>query len=156
MIFAVNLLIMLGWAAASGDFSTLGLAGGFVVGFAALWFARDLFGPNRYHARALGAIRLIAMFHRELVVSSVQVARTVLDPFARPKGRFITVPLDARSDVEIMLTANLISLTPGTLTVDVASDRGSLVVHAMSADDPEAAAADMKAALERPVLEALR
>lgn len=156
MILAVNLLIMLGWAAASGDFSTLGLTSGFLVGFAALWLARDLFGPNRYHARAVAAVRLLVRFHYELVVSSVQVALTVLNPFARPQGRFLTVPLEARSDVEIMLTANLISLTPGTLTVDVADDRSALIVHAMSADDPAEAAAQMKVALERPVLEALR
>lgn len=156
MILAVNLLIMLGWAAASGDFSTRGLAAGFLVGFAALWLSRGLFGPNRYHARVLSGLGLALRFHRELVVSSVQVAMTVLNPFARMEGRFLTMPLDARTDAEILLTANLISLTPGTLTIDVAEDRGALIVHAMSADDPAVAVAQMKTALERPVLEALR
>jgi multicomponent Na+:H+ antiporter subunit E len=156
MIFAVNLLIMLGWAAAAGRFSSGVLAGGFAVGFAALWLARDLFGPNRYHARAFAAVALLLRFLKELFVSSVQVAAVVLNPFARPVGAFLTVPLDAETDVEILLTANLISLTPGTLTVDVAEDRRSLIVHAMSADDPAAATAGIKAALERPALEALR
>ncbi len=156
MIFAVNLLIMIGWAAASGDFSSGGLAAGFVVGFAALWLARGLFGPNRYHARTFAAVVLVLTFFRELFVSSFQVAAMVLNPFAQPKGAFLTVPLDAETDVEILLTASLISLTPGTLTVDVAADRSALLVHAMSADDPAAAAAGIKASLERPVLEAMR
>ena len=156
MIFAVNLLIMLGWAAASGDFTSPGLAAGFAVGFASLWPARGLFGENRYHARAVAAVLLLLRFLYELVVSSVQVAGVVLNPFSRPKGQFVTMPLEAESDVEILLTANLISLTPGTLTVDVAPDRSSLSIHAMSDGDAEAMAADMKAALERPVLEALR
>lgn len=156
MIFAVNLLIMLGWAAASGDFSSGGLAAGFLVGFAALWMARGLFGADRYHARAFAAVGLGLTFLRELAVSSVQVAAVVLNPFSRPKGGFLTVPLDARSDVEIMLTANLISLTPGTLTVDVAADRSALTVHALSAENPDATAAAIKASLERPVLAALR
>jgi multicomponent Na+:H+ antiporter subunit E len=156
MMFAVNMLIMLGWAAASGDFSTPGLAAGFAVGFGALWLARGQFGENRYHARAVGAVRLLARFFFELIVSSVQVALTVMNPFARPKGQFVTMPLDARTDVEILLTANLISLTPGTLTVDVAGDRSSLSIHAMSDDDAAEMSASMKEALERPVLEALR
>jgi multicomponent Na+:H+ antiporter subunit E len=156
MMLSVNLLIMLGWAAASGDFSSGGLAAGFLVGFVALWLARGLFGSTRYHVRAVAGVALAATFLRELGTSSLQVAAAVLNPFARPEGRFIRVPLRARSDVEIMLTANLISLTPGTLTVDVAEDRSALVVHAMTADDPAAAAQAMKSSLERAVLEALR
>ena len=103
-----------------------------------------------------GAVALLARFFYELVVSSLQVALTVMNPFSRPRGQFVTMPLDAQTDVEILLTANLISLTPGTLTVDVAADRGALSIHAMSDEDPEEMARDMKQALERPVLEALR
>ena len=49
----------------------------------------------------------------------------------------IIMPLDVKTDAGILLVANLISLTPGTLSLDVSEDRKNLKIHAMFADDPE-------------------
>lgn len=74
-------------------------------------------------------------FLRDLTLSSVAVARAVIDPRRTAPG-FVTVPLaSARTDLEITLIANYITLTPGTLTVDVSPDRQSLLVHALAADE---------------------
>lgn len=156
MMLGVNLLIMLGWAVVTGDYSSGSLAFGFLVGFGALWIAGGLFGERRYHARVIGAVRLLAYFLVDLVKSSLVVAWDVLTPTLHARPAFIEMPLDATSDVEIMFTANLISLTPGTLSIDVSPDRRTLLVHAMYADDPEAVIAGLKAGMERQVLEALR
>ena len=156
MILSVNLLIMLGWAAVSGDFSSANMLAGFVIGFAALWIARDLFGVSRYHARVIATVRLVGIFLRELTLSSFQVAASVLRPRTGATPAFVTMPLDAQTDAEIMLTANLISLTPGTLSITVSPDRRTLLVHAMFAADPDAVVTAMKDGIERPVLEALR
>lgn len=79
---------------------------------------------------------LIFAFSRDLVVSSVQVARAVLGPRSAVQPRFVVVPLTlARSDLEITLVSNYITLTPGTLTVDVSPDRSKLLVHALQASD---------------------
>ena len=156
MIYAVNLLIMLGWAVVTGDWSSPSLVFGFVVGFGALWVSRDLFGPNRYHARVWGAIRLTGYFLYDLVVSSLQVAWDIVTPTLHARPAFLDMPLDAKTDVEIMLTANLISLTPGTLSVDLSEDRRTLRVHAMFAENPDAVIAGLKDGIERRVLEALR
>lgn len=156
MIFVVNLLIMLGWAVVTGDYGSGNLAFGFLVGFGALWIAAGLFGDSRYHARLLGGIRLLAFFLVDLVKSSLVVAWDVLTPTLHARPAFVEMPLDAASDIEILLTANLISLTPGTLSIDVSPDRRTLLVHAMYADDPAAVVAGLKAGMERKVLEALR
>jgi multicomponent Na+:H+ antiporter subunit E len=156
MIVAVNLLIMLGWALATGDWSSPGLLTGFGVGFAALWVARDLFGPNRYHARVLKSVNLFFYFLKELALSSWVVARAALAPRLPDDHGFVEVPLDAATDAEIVLTANLISLTPGTLSVDVSADRRTLLVHCIAVGDPKATVAAMKDGFERRVMEALR
>lgn len=156
MIFAVNILIMLGWAVVTGDFGSGNLAFGFLVGFGALWVAGGLFGESRYHARLVGSVRLLAFFTVDLVKSSIAVAYDVLTPTLHARPAFVEMPLDAQTDLEIMLTANLISLTPGTLSVDVSADRRTLLVHAMFAEDPDAVVAGLKAGMERKVLEALR
>jgi multicomponent Na+:H+ antiporter subunit E len=155
VIYAVNLMIMLGWALATGDWSSASLLMGFVVGFLCLWVTRDLFRAERYHARLIGAAGLAAYFLYDLVKSSVRVAADVLSPALRARPAFVTMPLDAETDVEITLTANLITLTPGTLSVDVTPDRRGLIIHAMYAEDPDAVIEGCKT-MERRVLEALR
>jgi multicomponent Na+:H+ antiporter subunit E len=70
----------------------------------------------------------------------------------------IAIPLDARTDLEITLLANLITLTPGTLSLDVSADRRVLYVHVMyiDNDDIEAVRRSIKDGFERRVLEVLR
>lgn len=105
----------------------------------------------------MNPVRVVSLglaFLRDLALSSVAVARTVLDPRRAAPG-FVTVPLAAATtDLEIALVANYITLTPGTLTVDVSPDRGSLLVHALDAD-PGAVRADV-AAIEARVTGATR
>ncbi len=60
------------------------------------------------------------------------------------------------SDVEITLLANLVTLTPGTLSLDVSEDRSTLFVHAMFVDDPDVLRREIKHGFERRVLELLR
>ena len=66
------------------------------------------------------------------------------------------MPLSAESDMEILLVANLISLTPGTLSVDLSDDRRTLYVHVMFLDDPDQFRQSIKVGLERRILEVTR
>lgn len=70
----------------------------------------------------------------------------------------VAIPLDARTDAEIAVLANLITLTPGSVTLDLSEDRRVLYVHAMYIDggDVEAYRRSVKEGLERRVLELLR
>ncbi|MDD9718262.1 Na+/H+ antiporter subunit E [Dinoroseobacter sp. PD6] len=103
------------------------------------------------------SINLFVYFLYELVVSSVQVAWDVLTPEMKARPVLVVVPLDAKTDLELMLTANIISLTPGTLSIDLSADRTELLVHSMfGAKDPEGEIAAMKHGIERRVLRATR
>ncbi len=70
----------------------------------------------------------------------------------------VAIPLDARTDAEITLLANLITLTPGSVSLDLSEDRRLLYVHAMYIDggDIETYRRSVKEGLERRVLELLR
>jgi multicomponent Na+:H+ antiporter subunit E len=155
-LFALNLLIAVGWAAVAGGFAAVDLVVGFLGGFLALWLTRPLFGPSPYFRRTFGALGLIVFFLYDLLRSSVAVVWDVITPEMQSRPRMVRMPLDCRDETEIMLTANLISLTPGTLTVDVSPDRRELVIHAMFAEDPDEVVHDLKRGMERRVMEALR
>ena len=153
----LNILLAIAWAALTGTFTLGGLAIGMGVGFFALWVAQPLF-ENRgggYFTKVWRWIKLVVLFHYELIVSSLTVAWDVLTPRHRARPGIVAVPLRAKGEAEVLLVTNLISLTPGTLSLDVTEDCNTLYVHAMFADDPARIRRDIEEGMERWVREAL-
>jgi multicomponent Na+:H+ antiporter subunit E len=153
-LFALNILLAVVWAALWAAFTLPALLSGFVLGYGALWLVQPLFGERSpYFLRVWRAIRLTLFFLWELVVSSVRVAWDIVTPSHYSNPAIVEMPLDVESDIEILLVTTLISLTPGTLSLDVTPDRKTLIVHAMFADDPDALVREMKDGMERMVKE---
>ena len=155
-VFLLNVLLALLWAAAVGSVDPAHLVVGFVAGYAVLWLARPILGPTGYFSRLPRAVGFAAFFLWELVLSNLRVAWDVLTPRSYRRPGVVAVPLDATDDVEITLLANLITLTPGSLSLDVSADRKVLYVHGMFVDDPESMRRELKEGFERRVLELLR
>jgi multicomponent Na+:H+ antiporter subunit E len=155
-VLSLNLLLALLWAALVGSIDTANLAVGFIVGYAGLWLARPVLGKTRYFRKVVDVAGFLCFFVYELVLSNLRVAWDVLTP--RPNRRLgvVAVPLEDASDAEITVLANFVTLTPGSLSLDVAPDRSCLYVHAMFVDDPESFRAEIKDGFERRVLEVLR
>ena len=90
----------------------------------------------------------------DIVVANVSVAKIIL--FKRNKDMrptWITVPLDLRSPEAITVLAGTITMTPGTVSADVAADDSSLLVHCLDATDPDAVRDDIKQRYERRLRE---
>lgn len=104
--------------------------------------------------RPLRLLKLLAVFLREFALSVVKVARLVLSPNMRYTPAAFRFDLRLARDSHITLLANMITLTPGTLTVDVTEDRSALIIHAIDCPDVEAARADIRDGFERLILEA--
>ena len=153
-LLLINGILAVGWAALWGSFTLSSLATGFAVGYFALWIARPLFGETTYFERVWRVLRLAAFFVYELAVSSLRVVWDVITPRHLSSPGIIAVPLDVESDEEILLVSNLVSLTPGSLSLDVSDDRKTLYVHAMFVDDPVQARGEIKRGIERRVKEA--
>jgi multicomponent Na+:H+ antiporter subunit E len=154
--FVLNLLFAIGWGALTGNFSLANLTAGFVLGFVALWVAYRLQGGAPYFGRIGKVVAFVGFFVWELVVANLRVARTVLAPRIRIRPRIVEIPLDLESDHEITILANLITLTPGTLSLDVSEDRKTLLVHALDVEDEDAFRREIKDGFERRVREVLR
>jgi multicomponent Na+:H+ antiporter subunit E len=151
-LFAVNLLLALVWTVLTNSFTVFGFVSGFLIGLAALWLSQPLYGETgNYFVRIVRIVHLALYFILDLMKSSLRVAWDVLTPKDLSTPRIVEVPLDVTSDLEILLVTNLISLTPGTLSLDVSDDRKTLYVHAMFADDPEQVVSDLKNGMERMV-----
>ena len=155
-LFMLNLFLALGFSAVRGQFNLTGLLTGFAVGYAALWISKPLYPDAAYFVRVPMVLRLAGYFLYQLIVSNFRVMWEVITPRHSSRPGIIGIDLAARTDLEIMLVANMISLTPGTLSLDISDDRRVLYVHFMFLDDPAAARREIKEGLERRVLEALR
>lgn len=155
-LFLVNVLLALAWAAVTGSFTFLNLAFGFVLAMGTLSLIREQVGSVGYFSRARRVISLFVLFVYELILSAWRVATLVLSPRMDLKPGIFAYPLKVDRDFEITLLANLITLTPGTLSVDVSDDRRTLYVHAIDASDPEQARRDIAEGFERKIMEAFR
>ncbi|WP_299316565.1 Na+/H+ antiporter subunit E [uncultured Halomonas sp.] len=133
-----NLLLALAWVLLSGDFTGLNLVVGLVFGYVTLVLIEpQVESLQGYPARIPRILRFIGFFIKELLMANLKVAFDILTPPWHMKPGVIAMPLEARTELEITMVANLISLTPGTLSLDVSDDRKVLYIHAMFLDDEE-------------------
>lgn len=110
----------------------------------------------RLPRRAGKLVALAAFFLADLLRANLRVATDVVTRAHRSSPGVVAVPLRAETDLEITLLANLISLTPGTLALEVSPDRSVLYVHAMFAADADAVRRGIRDGFERRLLEVLR
>jgi multicomponent Na+:H+ antiporter subunit E len=157
-VFLWNVVLALVWATANGRFTLPDLALGFGLGYLVLLFAERGTGPSPYFARAPRVIRFALFYLWQMVLSNLRLAHDLVTPTYFMRPGVIAVPLDAKTDTEITLLANLITLTPGSVSLDLSPDRLVLYVHVMYIDhgDVDEARRRIKDDLERRVLEVLR
>ncbi|WP_186400979.1 Na+/H+ antiporter subunit E [Stappia sp. P2PMeth1] len=155
-LFLINILLALAWGAVTGSFAEVNLLFGFLLGTMALYLIREQTGSDRYLRRFWLIFVLAMTFVYELVLSAVRVASIVLRPKIELKPGIIAYPLTVDRDFEITMLANLITLTPGTLSVDVSDDRSTLYIHCIDVPDKQATIDDIKNSFERKILEAFR
>lgn len=156
-MFLVNVLLAVAWVLVTGGFSVLNGVFGFVLGLAALSLIREQIGTIGYVRRVRRIAALAVLFLFELLLSALRVFKLVLTPdLSKLEPGFIAYPLTVDRDFEISMLANLITLTPGTLSVDVSDDRRTLYIHAIHVPDPEELRTDIANGFERKILEAFR
>ncbi len=152
--FLINILLALIWAALLGDFSGVNLLFGFAIGYVALWFMKSVMGTSSsYFVKVWQVINFLVYYSWELIKANVRMAYSVLAPNDKMKPGIIAIPLDITSDFQITLLANMITLTPGTLSLDVSTDRQVLYVHSIYVTNPDDFRREIKEGFERKVLE---
>lgn len=154
--FALNLLLALVWSLLIEDFSPATLVVGFLFGFALLWFLRPVMGGSVYFRKVPQVLRFVGFLLKEIVVANLRIAWHIVTPSSFFKPGVIAVPLEPMSDTEAMLLANIVTLTPGSFSVDLSTDRRVLYVHVMDVEDPDEARRSIKREYEAPLLEVMR
>jgi multicomponent Na+:H+ antiporter subunit E len=165
-MIGLNVLLALAWMVMNNSYGVADLLVGLLFSFLVLrlsWrgFSDEPFSLRRFfsvrskrpHVQTTRWLRFIAFGFVEIVKSNIAVATTVLAPKLTLRPGIVAIPLDLKSDEGITTLANLITLTPGTVSLDVSSDRKTLYIHALDVADAEALRRETKAVFERRVQE---
>lgn len=121
------------WVGLWGSVSAANVLGGLALAVVLLWLLPLPLppAPDRAVVRAGPLLRFTARFAVDLVVSSVQVAVLAVRPRVRLRPAVVAVPVRGASDTLLTVLADAISLTPGTLTIEVDRQSSTLHVHVL-------------------------
>ena len=154
--FLLNILLAIAWILLSGEVTAENFIEGLIIGYLILWISKSALGGTSYFRKIPKAIGFFFYFVKELIVANLKVAFDIITPKDYMQPGIVAVPLDAETDIEITLLANLITLTPGTLSLDISKDKKVLYVHTLYLNEIEKFRADIKNGIEKRLLEVLR
>lgn len=152
----MNLLLTFIWVALTGSMYYTNFLFGFMMGFFILWVMNRNETDQRYFYRVPKTIGFFFFILYEMVMANIQVAYDVITPRYFFQPGIVRYPMDARSDLEINLLSTVISMTPGTLILDISDDKKSLYIHVMYLKNKEQFIAQVKNGFEKRLLEILR
>lgn len=136
-VLGIELALVVVWVLAWGDLSVANVASGVVVGV--LLLATFPVGrlPDRggRTIHVLPAVRLLGVFVVNLVVSNLAMARDILDGGRRIETGVVACPLRVDSDGIATFLANVLSLSPGTLVLEVDHGPPVLYLHVLHMRD---------------------
>lgn len=154
LLFLVNLLIAFLWAGLVPLFGAADHLIGFGVGFLVIAIYK-----RSYIRRTYDLLYFLGYVLWQIVLSNLILAKIVLQPRPAINPGIVAIPLTASSALEIMTLASVITLTPGTLSVDLSrNERGErlLYVHILTTSDPTIFQTEVKETFERLLLRVTR
>jgi multicomponent K+:H+ antiporter subunit E len=104
-------------------------------------------------SRPMLVLRFAGRVLWDIVVANFAVARVVLGPKNAIRPAFVRVPLELQGEFPCTVLASVVSLTPGTVSAEIDSERRYLLVHALSVDDTQALVEQIKTRYEAPIKE---
>ncbi|KJF73279.1 Na+/H+ antiporter subunit E [Agrobacterium arsenijevicii] len=155
--YVLILLFVAVWLAVTGSVTPANIFFGLIVSGLALGLIRhQIPGGASHRLRPVRVLSLLLLFFKELALSAWKVAVMVTRRKLDVQPGIFAYPLRLTTDFQITLLANLITLTPGTLSVDVSDDKKTLYVHAIDCSNIEAAKNDIRNGFEKKIMEAFQ
>lgn len=150
---SLNFFIAFLWMFLTVSFTPSTFTVGFLLGLLMLWITKGFFPGRFYMTRVWAVIKLIMLFFKELILANFQVLYLILQPKMPIKPAIFALHTVLEKDWEITLLSNLITLTPGTLVIDVSLDSKTIYIHALNYEDADEAIDSIKNTFEKAIQE---
>ena len=155
-LFVINVLLMLVWVLITAHFDVINFIVGFVFSYVAIWVSLSERSKSRYFSKFPAFISFVIYFTWEFLKANLFLLYDIVTRKHYMKPAIIAVPLSVETDMEITMLANLITLTPGTLSLDVSSDKKVIYVHSMYTSDRDKFISEIKDGLEKKLIDLMR
>jgi multicomponent Na+:H+ antiporter subunit E len=153
-----NIFLTLIWVMLTMNLTVGNVIIGFIVSYLALWFVQRKNKTNRYFIVLPRFLAFTMLFLKEVITGSFKILYDIITPKHNMNPGIIAVPLTAKTNLEITILANAITLTPGTTSIAVSEDKSVLYVYNVYLDkhDIQKSIDYIKNGLEKKLLEVLR
>lgn len=151
----LNLILALVWMLLHDVWNTLTFAIGYVAGLIIIYALRRFFPTPFYGRKVIAAVKLLALFSVELVKSCIIVIGQIIRPQINIKPGIFKMETKLKSEWQMMMLANMITLTPGSVIMEVAPEEGVFYVHAMDVAEFQDAIVDTKNRFEEAIIEVM-
>ncbi len=149
----VNLFIAVIWLLLAGNYTFGSFIFGYLIGVLILFLLRRFLVFEFYLKRVWAIIKLIVLFFVELIKANIDVLKIVISPRLTNKPGIVAVETRLDTKLEITLLAALISLTPGTTSMDFSPDGKTIYVHSLHVPDKEEMIEKIRNTFERAIME---
>ncbi|MDQ0254314.1 multicomponent Na+:H+ antiporter subunit E [Evansella vedderi] len=149
----LNIGIAFLWILLRNDFTVIDFLVGYFIGFIMLFVLRGLLNFEFYGRRVYAFFKLIVLFIYKLILANIDVIKIVLSPKMDIRPGIIAVPTDLDTEWEITLLATMISLTPGTLSMNFSENGKTIYVHFIHIEDKDEAIKEIHDSFEKAILE---
>ena len=149
----MNILIAVMWMFMQSSYTVGSFIFGYIIGLFVLFILRRFLVSEFYFRRVWAFIKLISLFIVELTKANIDVMKVVLRPKFNHTPGIIAVRTNLETDLEITLLAALISLTPGTVSMDFSDDSKTIYIHALNVQDKDEFIDDIHNSFERAIME---
>ncbi|KAB7667121.1 Na+/H+ antiporter subunit E [Bacillus sp. B1-b2] len=149
----LNFLISFIWMFLKSSFAPDTFLIGYIIGLLLIFVTRRFFPTKFYLIQLLAILKLLWIFIKELIIANVAVLKIILQPKLAVTPGIFAMKTVLTKDWEITVLCNLITLTPGTLVLDISEDNSTLYIHAMDISDKEATITSIRNSFEKAILE---
>ncbi|MEI4771737.1 Na+/H+ antiporter subunit E [Psychrobacillus sp. FJAT-51614] len=149
----LNVLIAVTWMFLSVSFKPSTFIVGYILGLLMLWMLRKSFSSRFYLDKVWAVIKLTLLFLKELTLSNFSVLMLIIKPKMPIRPAIFAMPTVLEKDWEITLLSSLITLTPGTIVIDISDDNKTLYIHSLDFEDIDEAIQSIQNTFEKAILE---
>lgn len=149
----LNIILACLWMFLESSFSFATFIIGFIIGIFLLLFMRRFLGSRFYIFRLFALVKLVFLFLHDLIVSTIHVSRIVLKKDMNIRPGIFRYDTTLETDWEVTMLALLITLTPGTLSIDISDDYKAIYVHSLHVPNIEEEIATIRKSYEGAIME---
>lgn len=152
----LNVFIAVTWMFLSVSFKPSTFIVGYILGLLMLFIVRRSFSTRFYLDKVWAVIKLTLLFLKELTLSNFSVLMLIIKPKMPIRPAIFAMPTVLEKDWEITLLSSLITLTPGTIVIDISDDNKTLYIHSLDFEDIDEAIQSIQNTFEKAILEVSR